>query len=602
MPDLLSKAKDAANGPKNPEFEAMHPRDRSGRDKGEFIDVPNIMAALGGNWDEKRGVWMVPADKRADLDQFAKDTGFEMMNVPEGMRPANQDDLAKKWQGAKIPPAWTDVLVSDDPKAQYVVIGRDAKGRIQRIRTLHATQQADAAKFARIKLLDFVMPVVDAKLEKESMTSDTAAAMLLIRKMGLRPGSKTDTGADVQAFGASTLQRRHVQVTGDTVRLSFVGKEGVQNDLSIEDAHLAKVLKHRLKGKAGTDPIFSTNEVRMNRWVKDATGGDFKVKDFRTHLATGEARAMVDAMPPPLTAKQHRAQQLAVSKHVSSILGNKPKQALTSYIDPSVFGPVPADKPTVTVPGEDGRSALVAAFEQGFDEGAELTGGNTNLSIKRVTLSDGTHAVWKRPQNGGEHRREILSGLVANALGLDGWTADAGDGQLLTTFHDGAPGAYAGFLKDGHSIDQHVTLEGAREIGVLDWLIRNRDRHDLNYIVQGDRVRPIDHGLTFFTSTGADNDIPRSPFASHWLGLTQKPTPRPAMFKTHDEGAVVKGPKPKLNPKVSKAYVKSLMTRLEAGRSEFSDDEWAGLLKRLDLLMQAAPDTIPGETKLEEAA
>jgi DNA topoisomerase-1 len=621
---------------KDPAFEALHPRDRSGTDRGQFVDVLGRMAGLGGVWDEARGVWMVPSANREQVDAFLKDTGFDSIDVPEGMRALRPEDAGKKFgPSTKIPPGWTDVFVSDNPSAAVQVIGRDAKGRRQAIYSREHTEGKSAEKFGRIAALEGRMPAIDARLKADAMTDDTAAAMLLVRKMGLRPGSTSDTGADKQAYGASTLLRRHVSVTGDTVRLQFVGKKGVNIDVALEDGDLAAVLKKRMTGKAGDDRLFSTSAERMNRWVGQVAGPEFSVKDFRTRLGTIEARKMVQSMPAPTTAAEHRKMQLKVGAHVSSILGNNRKQALESYIDPSVFGPVPGEAKGADLPaGAGGRAALKSAFDGGVTEGAELGGGHANLSIKRVTLSDGSEAVLKVPQDAGEHRREVVAGVVQNALGIDGYTADVGDGRLLTTFVGGEPGGswtgkgnFTGFQigsgldvadgvvvgTGGGAVDPNflaqkngvdaATLPGGREIGVLDWLIRNRDRHGMNWMVTPEgRVAPIDHGLTFFGVEGADRDIPMGPFAAHWLGLDQKPTSRPARGKSNTDGMKIKGSKARLRPQVSKAYVAEVRRRMEASRTEFSDAEWEGLMVRLDMLESAAPETIDGELPLEEMA
>jgi hypothetical protein len=131
---------------------------------------------------------------------------------------------------------------------------------------------------------------------------------------------------------------------------------------------------------------------------------------------------------------------------------------------------------------------------------------------------------------------------------------------------------------------------------VLDFLIRNRDRHDGNWVVGDDgRVIPIDHGLTFFTKDGADRDVPRSPFAKHWLGLEQKPSPYPARGKSHEDGALVKGARVRLEPKVSKGYLAEVRASLSGARDQMTDEEWGGLDMRLRMLEAAAPDSIPGE-------
>jgi hypothetical protein len=149
-----------------------------------------------------------------------------------------------------------------------------------------------------------------------------------------------------------------------------------------------------------------------------------------------------------------------------------------------------------------------------------------------------------------------------------------------------------------------LDLPGAREMGIMDFLIRNRDRHTQNWFVSDEgRVVPIDHGMVFFTPTGADRDIPRSPFSMYWAGhAEEKPSARagfgvdPATRAKPSTPIIKEGD---LKPRVSKAYLAELRARLELGKGEFTDEEWAGIIARLDMLTAAAPDTIEGEPPME---
>jgi DNA topoisomerase IB len=321
---------------KNPAFEALHPRDRSGHDRGRFVDVPGLFKGLGGTWDPDRGVWLVPQSNRAQLKTALDEIGFDLLHVPPKMRPMRDDDKEKRFgPNMKIPPGWTDVFVSDDPEAPVQVIGRDRKGKRQRIQSVEFSEAGAADKFARVRILDQHISEVDEKLSAEAMKSDTAAVAMLVRKMGLRPGSLKKQG-DVFAYAATTLERRHVKVRGDVVYLDFIGKEGVRNKLELEDAELAKVLKKRLRGKQGNERLWSVNDRRLNGWFKTNAFGA-TAKDFRTRLATAEARRFLQDFDAPTDDKEARFQQLRTGEHVSKILGNTREQALESYIDPSVF-------------------------------------------------------------------------------------------------------------------------------------------------------------------------------------------------------------------------------------------------------------------------
>jgi DNA topoisomerase IB len=315
----------------NPAFEALHPRDKTGRDAGEFVDVVGRMTSLGGEWDAPRGAWLVPKANRADLDALLADIGVTAINIPEGMRPATDQDRKR----LVVPPAWTDVFVGS-PDGKYVVIGTDAKGRRQYRRSATFAAGQDAKKFAKIKALHDALPGVDERLQREHLTSDDAAAAMLIRRMGLRPGSTADTKADVQAYGATTLLRRHVHVSGDEVRLKFVGKDGVHLDLRVEDTLLRRMLTQRTKGKTGDERLFDTSPDKVNRWLDGAAPG-FTAKDYRTYLGTSEAAAFIATLPEPQTPQEQKALRNKVGDHVAAILGNTRTVALKSYIDPSVF-------------------------------------------------------------------------------------------------------------------------------------------------------------------------------------------------------------------------------------------------------------------------
>lgn len=51
---------------------------------------------------------------------------------------------------------------------------------------------------------------------------------------------------------------------------------------------------------------------------------------------------------------------------------------------------------------------------------------------------------------------------------------------------------------------------------------------------------------------------------------------------------------------MSKDYLRELKKRLLASKDEFSDKEWAGLMRRFDRLEAEAPDKIDGELPLGE--
>ena len=76
----------------------------------------------------------------------------------------------------------------------------------------------------------------------------------------------------------------------------------------------------------------------INRYVKEAAGGDFSSKDFRTWSATVLAAVAlaVSGMAVESKTSRKRAKARAV-KEVARYLGNTPAVCRASYIDPRVF-------------------------------------------------------------------------------------------------------------------------------------------------------------------------------------------------------------------------------------------------------------------------
>lgn len=253
--------------------------------------------------------------------------------IPEHMRAATPDDRAR----LKIPPAWTNVVVTDDPKAPLQARGRDAGGKQQSRYTPEYEQEQADKKFARIRELHKQLPQLDAALARDAPTNDTAAAVYLMRKMGVRNGGSV-TNAKVKAYGATTLEARHVVVDGDAVRLDFIGKEGIHQDHEVTDPALKKLLLDRIAGKAPTDPLFDTNSDKTLAYLKQEAGGeDFKIHDLRTYLANSKALELMDGIDRPQELKEFKEMKMRIAKLVSDVLGNKSEQALKSYINPAVW-------------------------------------------------------------------------------------------------------------------------------------------------------------------------------------------------------------------------------------------------------------------------
>lgn len=262
------------------------------------------------------------AKRRLEDARFALSTDF---------RDATEADRKR----LKIPPAWTDVKINPDPTAPLQAMGKDSKGRTQRRYSAEFLAENQAAKFERLRQFDPARESILAATEGDD--SDTSMVVRLIALTGIRPGSTKDTGGEKKAYGATTLEKRHVKIVGNTVIMDFVGKEGVDNHFEVEDARIAEWLSGKWDTLGDEDKVFDSNDTKARDWMKANGGTGFLLKDFRTWLGTAHALEQVMSMEPPKTASEFRSMRKRVGEYVAGKLNNTATMALGAYINPSVF-------------------------------------------------------------------------------------------------------------------------------------------------------------------------------------------------------------------------------------------------------------------------
>lgn len=272
---------------------------------------------------------------------------------------ATEDDKEqfRERHGRKIPPAWTEVIIYGNdkgtPESGAIVKGRDSVGKLQTWYTAEAKNASDADKFERISKLHTqlseVVPEYDANLVQESESDPVAAVTLVLKRTGMRPGSTKDLKAQVQAYGATTLESRHVKVSRGMVTWDFIGKKGVRQQGRSTDPDIVAVFRAAKRGKAPEERLFPTvtpekinakmrEDIPLPDGYSTKRGGGFTGKDWRTYLATAMTVAMVQgSTTKPKTKKEFRQMRKAVADIVAAQLGNTSEESLKSYINPAAF-------------------------------------------------------------------------------------------------------------------------------------------------------------------------------------------------------------------------------------------------------------------------
>ena len=261
------------------------------------------------------------------------------------------EEEAQRVRDLVIPPAWKDVWITPYENGHLQAVGTDDAGRRQYLYHPQWRLRRDAEKFDRMLLFGKALAkarervLLDLGLDGMPLERACAAAVRLLDLGYFRIGN--DVYADENgSFGLTTLERRHVRRRQDKLIFAFVGKSGVEHEITIDDAVVIEAIEIMRKRRGSDDRLLSYRNGRswrsllpdlVNDYVRESTGLESTAKDFRTWHATVLAAAALAESPEPAVSKASRKRAISgAMKEVSSFLGNTPALARSSYVDPRV--------------------------------------------------------------------------------------------------------------------------------------------------------------------------------------------------------------------------------------------------------------------------
>jgi DNA topoisomerase I len=243
-----------------------------------------------------------------------------------------------------LPPAYTNAWFCADANGHLQATGIDARGRKQYRYHLDFRANADASKFAGLvefgKRLPKLRRCVESHLNQRKLNREAvvAAVVRLLDTEYLRIGNE-EYAKQNKSFGATTLLSRHVKQTGHKLKMRFAGKHGIVREVTITDRRLGRVVRRcqELPGQAlfqyvnGDGEPQQISSADVNDYIREATGGDFTAKHFRTWGAS------VIAFEQLLEADEK--QKVSVNtmiEPVAEALGNTVAISRKSYVHPAL--------------------------------------------------------------------------------------------------------------------------------------------------------------------------------------------------------------------------------------------------------------------------
>ncbi|ARJ69558.1 DNA topoisomerase IB [Paracoccus contaminans] len=272
-------------------------------------------------------------------------------------RPVKDKETLARIRSLAIPPAYADVWICPDPNGHIQATGRDAKGRKQYRYHPRFREVRDGTKYEH--MLDFAaaLPGLRARVDRDmslrGMPREKVLATVvhLLETTMIRVGN-ADYVRQNKSHGLTTLNDRHVKVSGSEMRFRFKGKSGKEWDLGLRDRRVARIVKasQELPGQHLFQYLDEDGERRavtsgdVNAYLREISGTAITAKDFRTWTGTVLAALALAEYEKADSAAAAKRNVRAAIERVAARLGNTPAICRKCYVHPQVIDSYLADE------------------------------------------------------------------------------------------------------------------------------------------------------------------------------------------------------------------------------------------------------------------
>jgi DNA topoisomerase I len=284
------------------------------------------------------------------LRRVRRGRGFQYLDEDDA--PIEDREVLERIRALAIPPAWKEVWICPHPRGHIQATGYDDAGRKQYLYHQQWRENRDREKFEEMVGFARALPALRERvlhdLDRRGLVRDRvlACAVRLLDLGFFRIGSER-YAAENESFGLATLRKSHLTIANGGAVFDYHAKGAKRHRQTIEDPAVLptlRALKRRNGGgrellayRVGRSGWADVKSDEINEYLKQAAGGDYTAKDFRTWNATVLA-AVALAQHDDLETKaaRKRAVNDAV-RRVAGYLSNTPAVCRSAYIDPRVF-------------------------------------------------------------------------------------------------------------------------------------------------------------------------------------------------------------------------------------------------------------------------
>jgi DNA topoisomerase-1 len=249
-----------------------------------------------------------------------------------------------------IPPAWTNVWICADENGHIQATGLDLRNRKQYRYHQQWNLLRNETKFHHLYEFGKLLPSLRLRLEEDLAKKDLCVERVIATVISLMERTYIRIGNDgyeklYGSYGLTTLKDRHVKIEGSKLIFSFKGKKGIFHNVSIRNPRLARMVKacRDIPGKELFQYLDSEGNKKsidsgmVNKYIKEASGGDFSAKDFRTWAGTLDVLRAFKTLGEAASDSDCKKNILAALDEVSKKLGNTRTVCKKYYVHPGII-------------------------------------------------------------------------------------------------------------------------------------------------------------------------------------------------------------------------------------------------------------------------
>ena len=287
------------------------------------------------------------SDKEPGIQRQKKGSGFVFIYDDKPLTDEKELERIKK---LAIPPAWTNVWICHKPNGHIQATGIDARNRKQYRYHPIWNMLRNETKFHHLYEFGKLLPSLRLKVEEDLAKKELSEEKVIATVISLMERTYIRIGNDgyeklYGSYGLTTLKDKHVKIEGDKIVFSFKGKKGIYHNISLRNRRLARMVKacRDVPGKELFQYLDadgnrkSIDSGMVNRYIKEATGGDFSAKDFRTWAGTLDVLRAFKSMGQAGTQTDCKKNIVAALDKVSEKLGNTRSVCKKYYVHPGIL-------------------------------------------------------------------------------------------------------------------------------------------------------------------------------------------------------------------------------------------------------------------------